>query len=229
VGFQVAKTKCSLLSLDTRALTSVLAHHPESAAKFQEEIISRYQNYERVIVSGTVRLQDGTRRTKELWLDGVAREDTSILQSTRRMYELPLDVVLTEQSGTSRIFSSFDSVVVWDRARSPDCVCGTRDSMRKNCVLHPKGNRKIAWDTFVGILVVYTLIAVPVEIAFLSEDEYFEMVWLGLAVDIFFLLDMLVSSRTAYYDMDAETLEVHPKAILVYYLERWFWIDLLSS
>ena len=232
VDFQMAKTKCSLLSLDTRVLDVALLTHADTSAKFEEEIRSRYLNYERVIASGIVRLEDGSHRTKELLLDGVAREESTILQPTKRIYELHFHRVTDHGIGIgvgAVNISSFEGVVSSDRNNMQECVCATKESMQEHIVFHPKANRKIAWDTYIGVLVIYTLLVIPIEIAFLSREEYAEMVWVGLAVDFFFLIDMLVTSRTAYYDMKTETLEVHPKAILINYLEKWFWIDLISS
>ncbi len=104
----------------------------------------------------------------------------------------------------------------------------TVESILKRYVLHPKYRGKIHWDSFVGCLILYSIIVVPVQIAFSTPSEG-ALRWWDLAVDFVFFFDILICFRTGYFSDEDDAVITVPDKIYNNYLKTWFWIDLLSS
>ena len=87
---------------------------------------------------------------------------------------------------------------------------------------------KIAWDLFVGLLIVYSVIVVPFRISFnvVSEGIFF---WLDTGIDVCFFIDIVASFRTPYLDNDTGGYVLMQCSIALSYLKLWFWIDLVST
>jgi voltage-gated potassium channel Kch len=94
-------------------------------------------------------------------------------------------------------------------------------------VIDPSDPRKIAWDLFVGLLIMWSVITVPLRLGF---DLKMTSAWniSDWSMDAIFLLDMVASFHTAYIDMRGG-LVVDRKAIAKRYLRSWFVIDLAST
>lgn len=88
----------------------------------------------------------------------------------------------------------------------------------------PMSARKVAWDLYVALFIVYSVIVVPWRIAF---DKPAEDGWLVLDVfaDCMFLIDIAISFRTGFHN---ELGAVTWKGMESHYLRRWFIIDFLS-
>jgi CRP-like cAMP-binding protein len=99
-------------------------------------------------------------------------------------------------------------------------------------IIHPMLPMKMAWDLFVGILILYSVITIPVNLCFVNYstkpssgvDEFFT--W---GIDFVFFVDMLVNFRTAYFDESKTFLITVPGMIASNYLKTWFLIDFLST
>jgi len=85
---------------------------------------------------------------------------------------------------------------------------------------------KLRWDQFIGILILYTVIEIPLEIAFnpIPED-------VNLGTDIFvtigFFINILINFRTSI-EFPTETV-TNPQRIAEIYLKKWFWLDLIAT
>ena len=44
-------------------------------------------------------------------------------------------------------------------------------SLRKEFIFHPFGRFKIMWDSFIGLLIIYSVTCLPMEISFKSLDR----------------------------------------------------------
>jgi len=98
----------------------------------------------------------------------------------------------------------------------------------KRYILHEKGKKKQYWDGFIGIQIVYSVFMIPVQIGFSSEPSD-DMFIFNLIMDGFFMLDILVGSRTAYFCEKDDVIQTIPKKIRAHYLKNWFFIDFFSS
>ncbi|KAL1528438.1 hypothetical protein AB1Y20_009785 [Prymnesium parvum] len=95
-------------------------------------------------------------------------------------------------------------------------------------VLLPFGKIRLTWDSIMFVLVAYTALVLPIQLAFsttgnfprgLTDFEY--------AMDFIFMFDIVLNFRTAYVQ-DA-MLVVDRRLIRLNYMRRWFPIDLIGS
>jgi hypothetical protein len=100
--------------------------------------------------------------------------------------------------------------------------------LRKKWLCLPRLPVKIAWDLFVGLLIVYSVVVVPFRISFnvVSEGIFF---WLDTGIDVCFFIDIIASFRTPYLDNDTGGYVLMQCSIAFNYLKLWFWIDLVST
>ena len=78
------------------------------------------------------------------------------------------------------------------------------------------------------VLLTYVIITVPLRLAFDVETDYGTIsFWFDVLVDIYFLCDIVINFRTAYYD-SSQVLVIKPDRISWHYLTSWFAIDVIS-
>ena len=98
----------------------------------------------------------------------------------------------------------------------------------------PDNNIKSHWDTFITIILVFTCIVTPAQLAFSfssnenSESES-ENNWeiINGVIDLLFTLDIILNFNTAYIDDDFRVI-VDRKQIARTYLKGWFTIDVIA-
>jgi hypothetical protein len=93
--------------------------------------------------------------------------------------------------------------------------------------IHPAGPFMRRWDMFMMLLLVYTAIITPYEVAFLN----LKVDWLFICnrfVDFAFLVDIGLNFFLAFYDEDAAKLEFGLVNIRKRYLKGWFPMDAIS-
>ena len=79
------------------------------------------------------------------------------------------------------------------------------------------------------MLLIYVAIAVPFRSGFgVDVDVYSSWWFLELCVDTYFISDIFINFRTAYYGPDG-IREDRPGKIARRYPESWFFVDLVSS
>ena len=94
-------------------------------------------------------------------------------------------------------------------------------------VISPDTNKKRAWDVFVGVLVVYSVIVVPFRIGFdVGISNFPEALW-EFFVDCMFLTDMVMTFFEGYYKDEELVTDLYK--IRWHYLKTWFAVDLVSS
>ena len=100
-------------------------------------------------------------------------------------------------------------------------------------VLHPSGYARIMWNWLMTLLVLFTATYVPVTVAFDLELQmrHHELLvnsrFLELAIDVVFLVDILVNFRTGF--IQRGLFVKHPRLIAMRYLRRAFIIDLAGA
>jgi len=93
-------------------------------------------------------------------------------------------------------------------------------------IINPHSPFKLCYDMFVGLLVCYSLVTVPVTLSFGGMDSLgFKAFETGL--DVVFMIDLLLSFFTAYEE--GGQLVYDRKAIANCYLRTNFFLDLLGS
>ena len=105
---------------------------------------------------------------------------------------------------------------------------GNIDFLYPRGLLHPKGVRKGYWDFMIGLLIIYSVVAVPVTVAFTPNVSLARTVF-ELMIDSLFLCDVGINFRTVYFDELEDAYVAIPRLISGRYLRLWFFIDFLSS
>jgi len=137
-------------------------------------------------------------------------------------------------------------------AEDDDIDRNVEEEIAKNLWAHhrmlpPESKYKKRWNQFIVLLVIYNCWSIPIIIGFnLYGPRYYPengvqgpnegyppglynyglMTW-DYIVDCFFLVDMLLTFRTTYFDEDNE-LVLDKKVIAKAYLKWAFWIDLVA-
>jgi hypothetical protein len=86
----------------------------------------------------------------------------------------------------------------------------TAKEVRALWLLHPEDRRKQAWDAFMGILIIYSVLMLPMEMAFQMQDNVnddgsktLQHLWglnyFDFCVDGLFLLDICLSFQITYF------------------------------
>ncbi|CAD8125702.1 unnamed protein product [Paramecium sonneborni] len=90
----------------------------------------------------------------------------------------------------------------------------------------PDSQFKKYWQYVLMILLMYTAFITPIRLAFIEE---FNMIWftLELIVDILFLLDILITFNTAYFNEEG-VLIADRQQIATQYVRTWFIFDLMA-
>ncbi len=107
-----------------------------------------------------------------------------------------------------------------------------RGALLARGIVDPKMPKKMGWDFFIGLLIIYSFLMLPYITAFPSTivccelDAQRTLDWI---VDCLFMVDIVVHFRTAVYDDSAQVYDTRPSAIAKRYLPGWFLIDLPSS
>lgn len=94
-------------------------------------------------------------------------------------------------------------------------------------VIHPYQSAKSIWDATTAIYIVYSAIFVPYRMAFNIEVSGGALIF-DKFVDCAFLIDIVLTFRTAYFD-ENDVLISDPAVIRKTYLGGWFVPDFLSS
>jgi hypothetical protein len=103
-----------------------------------------------------------------------------------------------------------------------------KEETKKNKYVIMDDNRwKQYWDLYIICLIMYVAVVVPFRLGFESEDTKAWKTW-GYILDVSFLIDIILTFFTAYFDADSSELITDPKQIALYYLKGWFWIDAFS-
>ncbi len=124
----------------------------------------------------------------------------------------------------AKVLPSSDGTVTTDLDREFEGI--DKIAMRQYIVL-PTNPWRSAWDWVLILLVIYSSLSVPMEICF-RYDAPLGVQIIDWFVDIFFIFDLFLNFRTAYYNYDG-TFEIDPINIRLHYIRTWFAIDLVAS
>ena len=101
------------------------------------------------------------------------------------------------------------------------------DPKRARWILDPHNPRILAWDQLVGLLLVFTALVTPYEVAFLPT-RFGALFVANRAVDLAFLSDLVMNFFLAYYDLNRRQWVCSHRRIALRYLSSWFFLDLAS-
>ena len=102
------------------------------------------------------------------------------------------------------------------------------NSLERSNVIDPNGHFRRKWDFIQMLLLTYVAFGVPYRIGFAHHVLLWSgWFWFDVFCDLFFVADIWVSFRTAFYNVRAE-LVVEQRLISKHYLRTWFVVDVAA-
>ncbi|KAJ4967285.1 hypothetical protein NE237_019134 [Protea cynaroides] len=98
----------------------------------------------------------------------------------------------------------------------------------KGRIISPMDSRYRCWETFMAVLVAYSVWVYPFEIAFMKCSRG-GLYMADNIVDIFFMIDIVLTFFIAHLDPRTQLLVHDPRKISMRYLSTWFVMDLVST
>ncbi|KAL0548905.1 hypothetical protein IC582_013382 [Cucumis melo] len=96
-------------------------------------------------------------------------------------------------------------------------------------IISPMSSRYRWWQSFMVVLVAYSVWVYPLEVAFLDAIPRRKLLIVDSIVDIFFAIDIVFTFFVAYIDHRTQLLVRDSKKIAIRYLSTWFLMDLAST
>lgn len=103
----------------------------------------------------------------------------------------------------------------------------TNRANRKPCLAYPEDPNKANWDIFLTLVLIASCFITPYRIGFGPTPEKLGWTIVSDAIDVFFLVDMIVMFNTAFYNEEYIIVE-NRGIIAIEYFKGWFAIDLLA-
>eukprot|EP01043_Picozoa_sp_COSAG02_P017537 COSAG02_NODE_796_length_17128_cov_176.587586_8_plen_645_part_00 len=100
--------------------------------------------------------------------------------------------------------------------------------MEENFIIAPDSDARHRWDILQLPLLIYVAVAIPYRIGFSHDTSPWEALFIfDIFVDLFFVIDIGVSFRTAVWNKHGE-LDYLPAKISQQYIKSWFVVDVLG-
>ncbi|KAJ4880863.1 Potassium channel AKT2/3 [Raphanus sativus] len=96
-------------------------------------------------------------------------------------------------------------------------------------IISPMDSRHRWWESIMVLLVAYSSLVYPFEVAFLRSSPKRTLCITDNIVDSFFAVDIVLTFFVAYIDRRTQLLVREPKQIAVRYLSTWFVMDVAST
>jgi hypothetical protein len=98
----------------------------------------------------------------------------------------------------------------------------------KPFIIYPNNPNKVRWDVLMSLILVLSVITTPIDLAFQNYGDnnlgYKSFLY---AIDILFLIDIIVNFNSAFEDDYLEIIDDR-KSICLNYIKLWFFIDFFS-
>ncbi|XP_022109179.1 potassium/sodium hyperpolarization-activated cyclic nucleotide-gated channel 2-like [Acanthaster planci] len=104
-----------------------------------------------------------------------------------------------------------------------------RQKQFQHFVIHPFSTFRWYWDLWMVFLMSITLILLPVNIAFYSDQFSVHWTTVNCFTDSFFLIDIILNFVTGIVDHKNEDVILLRKRIALKYIRTWFFPDFISS
>ena len=236
-----AMVNCNLFSVPTSVFDDIIGQFPSIGEKIVAEFESRYEGFLEVSKCQNIQRENELKTGKvamqwyktALLVDGAVQgctEDEMGSRSLKRNSVFTAKITKGKSTVVQHVEMYRTTKLV--RARYGDgweeeIVEESEDDIIKRYLILPKSDNKVKWDIYVGVLIVYSVLIIPVQIGFGREAEGGLKIF-DYCVDGFFFVDMVLSARTCYYDDDSESYVTIPKRIYYNYLVTWFAVDFFS-
>ena len=109
----------------------------------------------------------------------------------------------------------------------PSVVAEKLSSLR---LFNPSGRFLVYWDTFTIIAILYSVFAVPIEIAFLADLPPSPAIdAIDYAITAIFFADTLVTFNVPFVNRADDSMELNRWEISKRYASFWLWVDLAAA
>ena len=111
---------------------------------------------------------------------------------------------------------------------APDMGSFMVESPPGSCIKLPDSTFSVNWDMAQVVALIYVAIFVPFNTGFDVDEELLTTAWfVDVSVDLYFIMDLVLNFRTAFY-YENGVLESSPSKIVRHYLKGWFMLDFVS-
>lgn len=198
-------------------LRMALMRNSDNVAAVLRKRTSRDSSLTNLSDLGKLSARGGSRENSDVGTEGAEIKEAD---STDSMLAL-LENTETERDTTCRVLT---------RDEDGTLLIGdiTHTQLRQMYLIDPKERWKIQWDMFLAVIIVYTVVMTPVDLAFYSGKESHDTA-VELVLDGFFFADLTFSFRTSFPSSHEGALVLDQWQIAGNYLRSWFLVDLLSS
>jgi len=101
------------------------------------------------------------------------------------------------------------------------------DQQQNTCLIMPANKFRRYWNVYIGFLLIYTSLFVPLRIAFYDEQST-EMLVFESLIDLCFFIDIILNFFSAF-EKKNNVVETRHRQIAISYFKGWFWIDFIST
>ena len=221
LGSYTAAEKCTLYSLSFTVLRDAFQKHAQQETIFKEHCTKRYALFVKALHSDIEETSDRMATEREtvqencadhnriVWVDGISSHGCKVSGSAH--------------FSDDRRFVSVRVGPLGEKNRVEETLA----DLRKRWIIHPLNSAKSAWDLLIFFAVALSLLSTSIVVCF-DVPKTYEYILSTWVIDALFFIDIIVVSRTAYFNEDEELVTV-PHLIFFRYLKGWFFVDLLSS
>jgi hypothetical protein len=99
------------------------------------------------------------------------------------------------------------------------------------CMTKPDARWRVTWDVLALVFLLVQVLYIPFEISFVAGTEKsMPTAWIGFmtAIDVFWVVDIVLNFRTGYLDSATGRLELRPKLVAARYGKTWFPVDFIA-
>lgn len=99
----------------------------------------------------------------------------------------------------------------------------------KGYIISPMDSRYRWWEAFMVLLVAYSAWVYPFQVAFLNYSPKRQLYIANNIVNLFFLIDIILTFFVAYVDSRTQLLVYNLRKIAIRYISTWFIMDIAST
>jgi len=196
---------CELLSISRNIFDKAVRKHLDSGIRFKNEIKQRFNNLEEVIKLSKKELIESfaSNPSPSRLKPPVSSSSSSSHRSNGNRFDvihcsnILIDGEIKDSSEAKLV--SFDDNFDSNSRSVRVLICDINDNSKEQIImmdnknigerhlLYSDGYYKVIWDTFVAIMIVYSVFVVPIELAF-SQDAFDGSATLNLGINIFLFL-----------------------------------------
>ena len=98
-----------------------------------------------------------------------------------------------------------------------------------NYLIFPTDNKKMIWDFYILLLLVWTATVLPFTIAFTDYEDFPILIPLDFFIDLSFMIDIALTFFTAVKNNETGRYEYRRNVIAINYLRSWLIVDVIST